>query len=306
MLKLKLPHQKPRQPGLVVGLLFAIGLAFASQNLQAQNLQATEETSVEQRLQAERDYAFEPFVILPHRPSYLIFGHYLSQMNNAPYQHERITEHGELNNNEMKFQISMKLAVADDFLGGRWFMAYTNRSFWQAFNNQNSAPFRETNHEPEAWVSYDLSQNIAGWNLRLFSLGISHQSNGQTEPVSRSWNRIYARFLFEKGNQAIVLKPWWRIKENPKFDDNPDIEDYMGRFELGYVHKFKQSNLSLLLRNNLKSKENHGAMELGYSFKVRPNVNAYLQWFNGYGESMIDYNYHHNSIGIGIQLGGWL
>lgn len=292
--------KKLLQPDLVVLIL----LGFFSNLALAQEVK--EPSALEKRLQAERDYAFESFTILPHKPNYLILGHYFSGMNNAPYQNDQITKHGDLHPTEMKFQISLKLALTDDFLGGRWFVAYTNRSFWQAFNNQNSAPFRETNHEPEAWVSYDLQQNIAGWNLRLFSLGINHQSNGQTEPVSRSWNRIYTRFLFEKGNQVLVLKPWWRIKESKDRDDNPDIEDYFGHFELNYLHKFNKSNLSLMVRNNLKSQENRGAFELGYSYKMRPNLNVYLQWFNGYGESLIDYNYRHNTVGIGIQLGGWL
>jgi phospholipase A1 len=36
-------------------------------------------------------------------------------------------------------------------------------------------------------------------DLRYITLGVVHQSNGQTSTLSRSWNRMYAEVGAEKG-----------------------------------------------------------------------------------------------------------
>ena len=46
------------------------------------------------------------------------------------------------------------------------------------------------------------------------------------EHKSRSWNRLYARTSAIKGNWIVEFKPWWRIPESKKDDDNPDIKKY--------------------------------------------------------------------------------
>jgi phospholipase A1 len=265
------------------------------------------ESAVEKRLKSERINSFEPYVMLPYRPNYLLLAaHYFNDMHQKPYEDASILQKGPLDNTEAKFQVSLKIPVSENVLGGRWFVAYTNRSFWQAYNGKNSKPFRETNHEPETWLSFDQSIEMFGWRYRLFDVGLSHQSNGQAEPLSRSWNRLYARFIFEKGHSFITFKPWYRFPESQDKDDNPNIQDYMGNFEILVASKIGRNNLSMMLRNNLDGEQNRGAIELNYSYPIQKHLNGYIQWFNGYGESMIDYNYHHNTIGIGVQLGSWL
>ena len=49
-----------------------------------------------------------------------------------------------------------------------------------------------------------------------------------------------------------------------------------------------------------------GAYELGWSFPINDHLQGYVQYFNGYGESLIDYNVKHETIGIGFQLTDWL
>jgi phospholipase A1 len=121
----------------------------------------------------------------------------------------------------------------------------------------------------------------------------------------------------ERGNFLFSLKPWWRTPEDDEDDNNPDIEDYLGNFELLSVYKvgkavfgrkwLKDSTFSLLWRNNLRfDSDNRGAVELGWSFPLYQRLRLYTQWFNGYGESLIDYNDSVNSFGIGLQLNDWL
>jgi len=101
-----------------------------------------------------------------------------------------------------------------------------------------------------------------------------------------------------------MFKPWVRIPESE--DDNPDILDYMGNFELGGATKRGNSSYSVLLRNNLDFNENRGAIQLGWTYPVYKNIRFYTQWFYGYGETLIDYNHKSNSLGIGLQYGDWL
>jgi phospholipase A1 len=208
---------------------------------------------------------------------------------------------------ETKFQISLKLPVARDlFNKADLFVAYTNRSFWQQFNKAGSSPFRDSNHEPEAWLSFNNDYELLGFRNSIIRTGISHQSNGQSGRLSRSWNRLYADFIFERGDWYFSFKPWLRIEDGSDEDDNPDIEEYMGNFELAGLYKAGEHNFDFMIRNNLDFGDNYGAIQLGWSFPLTERLRGYLQWFNGYGESLIDYNAHSNSIGFGVLLSDWL
>ncbi|MDO8825045.1 phospholipase A, partial [Methylophaga sp.] len=208
---------------------------------------------------------------------------------------------------ESKFQISLKLPVVRGLFDGRAdaFIAYTNRSFWQMFNSDSSAAFRDSNHEPEAWLSFANDTELFGFKNSLINVGINHQSNGQSGELSRSWNRVFAEFVVEKGDFYFSARPWYRVPERSSSDDNPDIEKYLGNFDFTSVYKYGDHSFDLMIRNNLRG-DNKGATQLGWSFPLYKNFRGYVQWFNGYGESLIDYDHRTNSVGFGIQFSDWL
>jgi phospholipase A1 len=138
----------------------------------------------------------------------------------------------------------------------------------------------------------------------LVQLGAVHQSNGRYGIQSRNWNRIYADFIFEYGNYYLSLKPWYRMQSGGQ-DDNPDIEKYMGHGEIRAVYAGGHHTLSIMLRNNFE-KSNYGAAELNWSFPMNRRVKWFIQYFNGYGESLIDYNARVNRLGLGIAFTDWL
>lgn len=220
----------------------------------------------------------------------------------------------ELQRNEVEFQLSLKFPIGPKFGNQRVqiYGAYSNHSWWQAFNSKASAPFRETNHEPELFADIPFSLPSWGLDQALFRVGVSHQSNGQSGLASRSWNRIYASLTLEQPNWTLAFKPWLRIPEkaktspsDPKGDDNPDIEHFLGHFELSLLRRFPQgSSISALIRHN--PKYHKGAIKLGYSHPINPRFKAYVEAFDGYGESLIDYQYRNLGIGIGILLTDWL
>ena len=270
-----------------------------------------EMSSVQYRLMAERKAASRPFSILAHRPNYVLFGAYNFEGWDPSLQQEVSDDPNYQNDDiEMQFQFSFKVPLAIDLFEDRMdlFFGYTNRSFWQSYNSENSEPFRETNHEPELWAQFRNDWRVLGFTNAVNTFGWIHQSNGQTEPLSRSWNRLYANFILERNDLVLSIKPWAWIAKDRATNDNPDIEDFMGHGEVRGAWQRNGHVFSVMLRNWLESGFDYGAAELSWSFPVfdYPFLKGYLQYFYGYGESLIDYNNKVNRIGLGISVTDWL
>ena len=269
-----------------------------------------EDSLVDKRVKDELSTSDQPFVITPHKVNYILPMTYNPSPNMTPFEAEAAQDPFELDKTEAKFQISFKFPLWYNVFGdnGHLFFAYTNQSYWQLYNKETSSPFRETNHEPEIFMLFNNDWEIAGLTNSFWGFGAVHQSNGKAAELSRSWNRIYGTMVFDRGPFAMSAKVWWRIpedeKETPRSargDDNPDIEDYMGNFELQTVYGIDEHRFTMLLRNNLDN-PNRGAVEITWSYPIIGNLRLYTQYFNGYGESLIDYNTSTERIGIGISL----
>lgn len=263
------------------------------------------------RIKGEMEASDNRFVITPHRPNYALPVSYNKNPNSKPFK----VVGGDFSNTEIKFQISLKAPLWQGMFNGYGdlYAAYTNISWWQAYNS-NSAPFRETNHEPEIFAAFPTDYDFFGLKLRAVVAGFSHQSNGRSGDLSRSWNRVYANFLLERDNFYMSFKPWYRIPESDKDpndsnttkgDDNPDIDKYMGNGELHFGYKLDTHQISMMLRNNLRS-DNKGAVQLDWSFPLNERFRGYVQYFNGYGESLIDYNASVSRLSVGVLLTDWL
>lgn len=227
--------------------------------------------------------------LYPYRSNYFI-----------PYAHDFHAK-PDRKADEAKFQLSLMKPLVYNLFGleETFFAAYTQQSNWQIYSQ--SAPFRETNYEPELFVT--LPFKWGDFPLRALKVGLNHQSNGQGGTRSRSWNRLYATGLFQLDDIFISLRGWWRIPESRSSDDNPDIEQYLGYGDLRAAWPIGRNLLSMTLRNNLDTAHNRGAVQLDWSFPIKEfrHTFGYVQLFSGYGESLIDYNRSVDKIGIGIQ-----
>ncbi len=264
--------------------------------------------------------------IRPYRPSYILLATY----NNTPNENTQldVDPDAKADSKEVKYQISGKARIIPDgFLGEHidvW-LAYTQTSFWQLYNSAFSSPFRDTNYEPEGIITWRTNYDLFDLGLlngRMINLGFDHQSNGRARPSSRSWNRVYAEFGFEKvfnrtnresgrNEFNLYIKPWFRIPESTGSDDNPDIDAYLGYGEILGVYYWRDHRFEIMFRNNLRINRNKGAVQLGWSFPLpfhwlaHDRISGYIQYFNGYGESLLDYNASSNRIGIGVMLPTW-
>jgi phospholipase A1 len=277
---------------------------------------------LDKRICTETQISKQPFVLVPYKPNYFI-GSYVDGLSDEVPDYQ---------NFETKFQISFKIPLSDyekptrclwiDNTRCTTFFGYTQISVWQMLNFDHSAPFRDTNFEPELMVAQLFNKDSDGsWDLRLINYGlVDHQSNGKVPPSSRSWNRSYIDFVFEKSRHYVTLKLWHRWKEAPKAqptdfkgDDNVDIEKYVGNGELKYFYAGQNANFAIELRDSEKN-ANKANVQLNWSYPVKKlfsifedsNLRLYAQYYNGYGETLIDYNIKRERIGLGVMLTDWL
>lgn len=213
----------------------------------------------------------------------------------------------DIDNTELKYQISLKTRLLNDIFGsnGDLWLGYTQISHWQILNSQQSRPFRETNYVPDANLMFSTDFPLFGWNARMLGVGLVHQSNGRSNPLSRSWNRATATLALERDDWTVTLRPWWRVLEFGE-DNNADISDYIGRGEMEIVHVHDDMQFALNLRHSLRGGErSHGAVQFDWAIPLAPPLRMHVQLFNGYGESLIDYNHRAWYAGVGLSLIEW-
>lgn len=206
---------------------------------------------------------------------------------------------------EVLFSISLKFRVYRTL---PLYFGYSQKSYFQAFNGSDSKPFRDNNFNPEVFFRLKPKKPEKWFNLAA-DVGIEHESNGRSLPDSRSWNRIYLTPYWQTGRTLVWWKWWWRIPEDqkrpatdPKRDDNPDIQDYLGYSELKIQRQlFDHHQISTTFRLNPTT----GRGSAGLLYTV-PGPGDGFFWtfyaFNGYGESLLDYNRSVTRVGLGISV----
>lgn len=253
------------------------------------------------------------FSVREHNPMYLLPAWYNSSPNRYPASPTRgatnDTRTKDQKRPEAKMQVSFKTKLLEDLFRTRsdvWF-GYTQTAHWQLWNQgEESAPFRNNDYSPEVFITQPVKADLPGsGKLRMLGLGFVHQSNGQSRPMSRSWNRIYGMAGMEWGKLTVIPRVWVRaFDQSGESDDNPDIADYMGYGDLKLQYRFNdKQTVAATMRYNPKTGK--GGVQADYTFPIKGKLKAYVQGYHGYGESLIDYNHKHNSIGFGVMLNDW-
>ncbi|HSN33804.1 MAG TPA: phospholipase A, partial [Ideonella sp.] len=251
------------------------------------------------------------FLVKTYLPNFVLPLHLTSRVNRTPFSPSQpATDFHPLSRHvEAKLQISLRAKVAEGLLlpdADLWF-AYTQHSFWQVWTAADSRPFRSTDYQPEAIYVVPMPARLGelpgGWRWRMLQLGVVHQSNGQSDPLSRSWNRLYAGAGFERGEVGLQVQLLHRLTE-PGGDDNPDLTTYIGGAEL--VATWQPGPATAVLTWRTGHPIRRGFVQLDWIFPVRRvqplGLRWYAQLFSGYGETLLDYNVRQTSFGFGVSL----
>jgi phospholipase A1 len=253
------------------------------------------------------------FNFIGYRPNFMLPVHYTDRINRNPQSPTReavsLPDYRQI---EAKLQISIRTKIAQGVLlpeADVWF-GFTQQSLWQLWNARGSAPFRNTDYEPELIYIVPVPQGLqalpAGWRWRFVQAGVAHQSNGQAKPLSRSWNRVYLGAGVERGDYSLVVRAARRLPEDD--DDNPDLTDWRGRGDVLAQWTPGLATASLLWRTTFRNLD-RGALQLDWTYPVERDqphgLRWYVQLFTGYGETLTDYNFRQTSLGLGVTLFGF-
>lgn len=264
--------------------------------------------AISERFIKERQVEKSEFVLLPHKMNYILPIYSTTDITKDIYINTDPAYEG-FKNIETQFQISFKFPLSFEpifFSEDKIYAAFTLEAWWQVYAKGVSSPFRETNYTPEIFYLTPLPWKIFDGNTG-FVLGIEHQSNGRSGKLSRSWNRVYADFLYERNRFVSYIRPWYRLPEDEKIsptdalgDDNPDINKYLGHGEIGMGYDFGHYKASMSLRGNYDTQK--GSIRFNLTSPLYGRLQGYIRVFYGYGDSLIDYNRSQTRIGIGIAL----
>lgn len=205
---------------------------------------------------------------------------------------------------EVVFRLSAKQALA----GSRLYVGYNQLSYWQAYNVDESAPFRNTDYNPALF--YRLPRHQWRGGLVGADVGFEHESNGQRAGLSRSWNHVYVAPHFQAGGLLVRARLRWRLPEDPKEtpesargDDNPDLTDYLGHADLHLYRRWSSElQVHLLLRGNPRTGRGFASLKLSRRLPHEQNAWLVLMVSHGYGESLLDYDRKVSRAGIGFML----
>ncbi len=250
------------------------------------------------------------YVLMPHKGTYFLPIVYNKKPHEDLYTSIKNTSNNPnstfYKKEEAEFQISFMIPVQNKIFGSNFDLniAYTHHAWWQLYNKAYSRPFRETNYMPEIFARYidPSTSEFAGIDLMAADIGFVHQSNGQIQIISRSWNRVYGRLFLQSLGFKFIATGWYRLPEKRSEDENRDIHDYMGYGELEIAKNLGKHTLTL--KAPLVAR--HFSADFKYSYPWKDNLRWYLSFQSGYGHSLIEYNRQTQRYGAGIVLDSFI
>ena len=204
-------------------------------------------------------------------------------------------------NSDVKFQISFQQRLTKSVLPWNTYLYlfYSQKALWNVF--ERSLPFHDLNFNPGLGISrYVILKNRLVGKVTLM---IEHESNGRDGTASRSWNKIsWAGEAYISPNLMAHAKFWIPIVDG-KY--NKDILKYSGISQAGFQAISNDDkwvlDMTLVKRKGWNFNFNT-IVQLGYRLNHNSNQFLMLQYYNGYGETMLDYNQYHSRIRIGLLI----
>lgn len=199
---------------------------------------------------------------------------------------------------DVAFQISIRQRLTKSVLPLKTFayLTYTQKSFWDIY--AESSPFRETNYNPGIGLGKYLI-----YNNRLVGAAfvqIKHESNGQDGENSRSWNYLSLSTKYYFNPRLNISAEMWI----PYVDggNNKDLLDYkgLGYLSINYISNKHKWWLSMDINPKKGVGNFNTTMSAAFRISEKSNQYVFARFYQGYGESLIDYNKYVMNIRVGI------
>ncbi len=222
-----------------------------------------------------------------YKDNYFIFGPSLNGANRT--------------NTNIKFQISIAQRLTKSVLpwGTYLYLFYSQKCFWNVL--EKSMPMTDLNFNPGIGLTKPLY--VKDRFIGKLTFMIEHESNGRDSIQSRSWNKISlaSNIMIDKC-LMVHGKAWIPIVDG---ENNRDILHYCGIYQMGIqvFSKNQRFSGSVILTKRLGSAFNYNTViELSYRIFKRDNQYLFMQYYNGYGEGLLDYKQFHNQLRVGIVI----
>ena len=204
-------------------------------------------------------------------------------------------------NSDVKFQISFQQRLTKSVLPFHTYLYlfYSQKAIWHVF--RNSLPFHDLNFNPGIGLSkYIILKNKLVGKATLM---IEHESNGKDGTASRSWNKISLAAEAYISPHLMAHAKYWIPIVDGKY--NKDILKYSGVYQAGFqtisIDNKWVLDMTIVKRQGWNLNFNT-IVQLGYRLNHNSNQFIMLQYYNGYGECMMDYKQYHSRIRFGLLI----
>jgi outer membrane phospholipase A len=215
-----------------------------------------------------------------------------------------------------EFQLSLKFQLFDftnSYAGvTNLYFAYTQTSYWDLISSDPS--FFDTSYKPSMFAYFPAlwkrKDNASQFDLQG---GVEHESNGRGGVAERSIYSAYLqpRITFGKpGHLQFALQPrawtYFWVGHN-----NPDIAEYRGYADLHAFLTLKRdpnswANFQIETRFRIGDGGEHPGIQIDGRYKI-PHFNPTIdvQYFDGYGQTLRQYNKEAHGLRVGLCLWYW-
>lgn len=211
-----------------------------------------------------------------------------------------------------RFQISFKYELTDRIFrdDDSLFLGYTQTSVWDL--SSPSVPFYDTSYRPSIFYEVADTERIRRkGSLPWLQTGFEHESNGKSGADSRSMNIVFVRpcLYFGKPDEThfrFAPKVWAYVGGggNSEMEHYRGYADLLGILDIGmHAGFFSESQVAVTLRKGAHWE--YGSYQVDAAYPLGSTFYLHFQYFNGFGETILDYNKRDTQYRIGIMLITW-
>jgi len=272
-------------PSYITRIISVLLLFFLSESGVSAQVLVNEDHVIMKEDSVTHDFSNQPYFGL-YKDNYFIFG------GPVGYKANR-------RNTNVKFQISISQRLTRAALpwGTYLYLFYTQKVFWNVL--QNSMPMTDLNFNPGIGLTKPFF--VKNRYIGKLTFIIEHESNGRDSIDSRSWNRVaLAGNVMVTNNLMVHAKLWAPIVDGM---NNKDIVRYGVFFQPGFQlvsnNRRFSGGITITPRKNFSF---NTVVDLSYRILRKDNQFLFLQYYNGRGEGLLEYNKFHSSLRVGILI----